>query len=48
MAWHENTRPAIARSEKRKARKKYIEAVLATSLSKEEKDLLIKLYSKGH
>lgn len=48
MAWHNNERPALARSEKRRARKKFIEAVLATNLSKEEKDLLIQLYIKGH
>lgn len=48
MAWHENTKPALARAEKKRARRKFIVALLETSLSQEEKDKLIKLYDKGH
>lgn len=48
MAWHENKMPAIRRSEKRRALKKFIKALNETNLSQEERDNLMKLLLKGY
>lgn len=48
MAWHENLRPAIARADRRKARQRFKAALLLMKLSEEQRNLLIKLYDKGH
>lgn len=48
MAWHENMTPAIRRAERRRKRLRFIQALNKTTLSQEEKAILVKLYDQGH
>lgn len=47
MTWHENIKPALARAERRRARRKFVVALNEMKLSQEEKDKLIKLFESG-